>query len=184
MWIYVHVSSLIISVLGTMMQQVFLYFQNKSSVTRMKDNIIRPAATKLTLLPPPVIKFEWPKYGNNSEPNKDEHSTEHKQNIIRDNTEPSSSVRPEDDRQAQDELRRRKKRAVEQMQRTATRNIRAVMGERELRGKHRFVAEGFANDSECSKLMGLAQVIIFMCSVILTYLLTYLLHGAESFLRS
>ena len=150
----------------------------------MKDNIIRPAATKLTLLPPPVIKFEWPKYGNNSEPNKDEHSTEHKQNIIRDNTEPSSSVRPEDDRQAQDELRRRKKRAVEQMQRTATRNIRAVMGERELRGKHRFVAEGFANDSECSKLMELAQVIIFMCSVILTYLLTYLLHGAESFLRS
>jgi len=158
---YVYVSSLIISVLGIMMQQVFLYFQNKSSVTRMKDNIIRAAVSKLTLLPPPVIKFEWPKYGNNSESNKDEHSTKHKQNIIRDNMEHSSSVRADDERQAQDELRRRKKRAVEQMQRTATRNIRAVMGERELRGKHRFVAEGFANDSECSKLMELAQVMFF-----------------------
>jgi hypothetical protein len=127
----------------------------------MKDNIIKAAVAKLTLLPPPVIKFEWPKYGNNSEANKDEHSTEHKQNIIRDNTEHSSSVRAEDDRQAQDELRRRKKRAIEQMQRNAARNIRAVMGERELQGKHRFVAEGFANDSECSKLMELAQVILY-----------------------
>ena len=160
MWTFLHVSSLIILVLRTMMQQVFLYFQNKSSVTRMKDNIIRAAVSKQTLLPPPVIKFEWPKYGKKSERNKDEHSTEHKQNIIRDNTEHSSSVRLEDDRQAQDELRKRKKRAVEQMQRTATRNIRAVMGERELRGKHRFVAEGFANDSECSKLMELAQVML------------------------
>lgn len=159
---FLHVSSLIILVLGTMMQQVFLYFQNKSSVTRMKDNITSAAVSELTLLPPPVIKFEWPKYGNKSEPNKDEHSTEHKQNIIRDNTEHSTSVTADDDRQAQDELRRRKKRAVEQMQRTATRNIRAVMGETELRGKHRFVAEGFANESECSKLMELAQV-MFSC---------------------
>ena len=156
---YIHVSPLIILVLGTMMQKVFLYFQNKSSVTRMMDSIIRASVSKLKLFPPPVIKFEWPKYGNNSKPNKDEHSIEHKQNIIRENTQHSSSLTQEDDRQAQDELRRRKKRAVEQMQRTAARKIRTVMGETELRGKHRFVAEGFANDSECSKLMELAQVI-------------------------
>jgi len=172
---YAHVSSLIISVLGTMMQQVFLYFQNKSSVTRMKDNIIRAALSKLTLLPPPVIKFEWPKYGNNSEPNKDERSTEHKQIILRDNTEHSSSVRAEDDKETQDKLRRRKKRAVEQMQRTTARNIRAVMGERELQGKHRFVAEGFANDSECSKLMELAQV-MFSCVLSCTVYLTYIVY--------
>ena len=173
---YTHVSSLIISVLGTMMQQVFLYFQNKSSVTRMKDNIIRAAVSKLTLLPPPVIKFEWPKYGNNSDRNKDEHSTEHKQIIIGDDTEHISSVRAEDDGQAQDELRRRKKRAIQQMQRTTARNIRAVMGERELRGKHRFVAEGFANDSECSKLMELAQV-MFSCVLSCNVYLTYILYG-------
>jgi hypothetical protein len=172
---YVHVSSSVTSVLGTMMQQAFLYFQNKSSVTRMKDNIIRAAVSKLTLLPPPVIKFEWPKYRNNGEPNKDKHSTEQKQIIIKNNTEHSSSVRAEDDRQAQDELRRWKKRAVEQMQRTTTRNIRAVMGERELRGKYRFVAEGFANDSECSKLMELAQV-MFSCVPSCTVYLTYIVH--------
>lgn len=175
MWIYAHVSSLIISVLGTMMQQVFLYFQNKSSVTRMKDSAIMAAVSNLTLLPPPVIKFEWPKYGINSEPNKDEHSTEYKQIIIGDNTEHSSSVRAEDDREAQDELRRRKKRAVEQMQRTTARNIRAVMGETELQGKHRFVAEGFANDSECSKLMELAQV-MFSCVLSCTVYLTYIVY--------
>jgi len=171
---YAHISSLIISVLGTMMQQVFLYFQNKSSVTRMKDNVIRAAVSKLTLLPPPVIKFEWPKYGNNSEPNKDEHSTEHKQIILEDNTEHSSGVRAED-REAQDEVRRRKKRAVEQMQRATARNIRAVMGERELQGKHRFVAEGFANDSECSKLMELAQV-VFSCVLSCTVHSTYIVY--------
>jgi hypothetical protein len=124
----------------------------------MKDIIIRAAVSKLKLFPPPVIKFEWPKYGINSEINKDEYSVEHKQNIIRENTKHSSSVGREGDGWAQDELRRWKKRAVEQMQRTAARNIRAVMGERELRGKQRFVAEGFANDSECGKLMELAQV--------------------------
>ena len=141
----------------------------------MKDSIIRAAVSKLTLLPPPVIKFEWPKYGNNSEPNKDKHSTEHKQMIIRNSTERSSSVRAEDDRQAQEELRRRKKRAVEQMQRNAARNVRAVMGERELRGKHRFVAEGFANDSECSKLMELAQV-KFACVLSHTACLTDIVY--------
>lgn len=162
MWVYIHASSLIISVLETMMQQEFLYFQNKPSVPRMKDSIIRAAVSELQLLPPPVIKFEWPKYGNNSEPNTGKNRLEHKQNITGENTEHSSSVMPEGDVQAQDEQRRRKKRAVEQMQKTAARNIRAVMGERELQGKHRFVAEGFANDSECSKLMELAQVVFFV----------------------
>jgi hypothetical protein len=169
------VSSLRILVLGTMMQQAFLYFQNKSSVTRMKDSIIRAAVSKLKLFPPPVTKFEWPKYGISSESNRQEYSTEHKQNIITENTKHSSSVRPEDDRHAQEEVRRQKKRAVEQMQRTAARNIRAVMGETELQGKHRFVAEGFASDSECSKLMELAQVML-PCIPLCNSCLTYIIH--------
>lgn len=137
----------------------------------MKESVIRAAVSKLKLLPPPVVKFEWPKYGISSEPNKNEYSIKHKWN-----NERNSSAKPEDDRRTEDELRRRKKRAVEQMQRTAARNIRAVMGERELRGKDRFVAEGFANDSECSKLMELAQVMLSCFLLCIISHLSYAVH--------
>jgi hypothetical protein len=112
------------------------------------------AISKSKLFPPPIIKFEWPKHEINIKPNKEEHIKEHKGNIIKEKPEYNSGARPGDEEGAKDGMRRQKKR----MQRTAARNIRPVMGERELQGKHRFVAEGFANDSECNKLMELAQV--------------------------
>jgi hypothetical protein len=141
-----------------MIQQVFLYFQNKSSVTKVKDSIIMAAISKLKLFPPPIIKFEWPKYEISINPNEEEYIKKPKGNAIKENLEHSNSARSEGEKQTQEKMRSLKRRAVEQLQRTAARNIRAVMGERELQGKHRFVAEGFANDSECSKLMNLAQV--------------------------
>lgn len=156
-----------------MIEQVFLYFQNKSSVTKVNDSIIMAAISKSKLFPPPIVKFEWPKYEINIKPNEEEYSIKHKGNVIKENHEHSSSVRTEDEKRAQDKIRSQKKRAVEQLQRTAARNITAVMGERELQGKHRFVAEGFANDSECSKLMNLAQVIlscVLLCISYISYL--------------
>jgi hypothetical protein len=127
------------------------------------------AISKLKLFPPPIVKFEWPKYEINIKPNKEEYIIKHKGNVIKENLEHISSARTEDGKRAQDKMRSRKKRAVEQLQRTAARNIRAVMGERELQGKHRFVAEGFADDSECSKLMKLAQVILSHVLLCISY---------------
>jgi hypothetical protein len=118
------------------------------------------AISKLKLFPPPIIKFKWPKYDINIKSNKEEYIKKYRGNMIKEKPERNSSVRTEDEERAQGEMRRRKKRAVGQLQSTAARNIRAVMGERELQGKHRFVAEGFANDSECNKLMELAQVMV------------------------
>jgi hypothetical protein len=152
---------------------ISLYFQNKSSVTKAKDSIIMAAISKLKLFPPPIIKFEWPKYEININPNEEEYNKKHKGNAIKENLEHCNSATSEDEKQTQDKMRNFKKRAVEQLQRTSARNIRAVMGERELQGKHRFVAEGFANDSECSKLMNLAQVtlVLYSCISFLSYVL-------------
>jgi hypothetical protein len=117
------------------------------------------AISKSELTPPPVIKFEWPKYEVTIKPNK-EYIKNYKGNMIKEKLEHNAGVRTEDEERARDKMSRRKKRAVEQLRSTAFRNIRAVMGERELHGRQRFVAEGFANDSECNKLMELAQVIL------------------------
>jgi hypothetical protein len=157
-----------------MIQRVFLYFQNKSSVARVEDSIIMAAISKLKLFPPPIVKFEWPKYEIIINPN-EEYIKKHKGNAIKENLEHSNSARSEDENQTQDKMRSLKKRAVEQLQKTAARNIRAVMGERELQGKHRFVAEGFANDSECSKLMNLAQVTL-SCVLLRISFLSYILY--------
>jgi hypothetical protein len=158
-----------------MIQQVILYFQNKSSVTKVKDSIMMAAISKLKLFPPPIVKFEWPKYEININPNEEEHIRKHKGNVIKENLQSNNSARSEDEKQTQDKMRSLKKRAVEQLQRTVARNIRAVMGERELQGKHRFVAEGFANNSECSKLMNLAQVSLSHVLLCISYL-SYIVH--------
>jgi hypothetical protein len=118
------------------------------------------AISKLKLFPPPIIKFEWPKYEVNIKHNKEEYIKKYRGNKIKDKPGHNSSVRTEDEERTQGEMRKWKKRAVGQLRNTAVRNIQAVMGERELHGKHRFVAEGFANDSECNKLMELAQVML------------------------
>lgn len=118
------------------------------------------AISKLKLFPPPIIKFEWPKYEVNIKPNTEEYIRKYRGNMIKEKLEHKSSVRTSDEELARGEMRRRKERAVGQLRNAAVRNVRAVMGERELRGKYRFVAEGFANESECNKMMELAQVIL------------------------
>ncbi|XP_021914351.1 prolyl 3-hydroxylase 1-like isoform X2 [Zootermopsis nevadensis] len=132
--------------------------ENKSCVSRAKDSIIMAAISKLKLFPPPIIKFEWPKYEVNIKPNTEEYIRKYRGNMIKEKLEHKSSVRTSDEELARGEMRRRKERAVGQLRNAAVRNVRAVMGERELRGKYRFVAEGFANESECNKMMELAQV--------------------------
>ncbi|XP_069694101.1 cartilage-associated protein-like isoform X2 [Periplaneta americana] len=129
----------------------------KSSVAKPKDNFIIAAISKLQLFPPPVVKFEWPKYETNTKLNTEEKVKKYKK-IRKEKNDYNRGAKNPDEKKMQDDIRKRKKRAVEQMQRAAARNITAVMGEKNLHGKYRFVAEGFANSSDCNKLMELAQI--------------------------
>lgn len=51
-----------------------------------------------------------------------------------------------------------KERAVTQLKILSAKNITVTKGEAELCGKQRFLAEGFVKESECSKLIQLAEV--------------------------
>ncbi|XP_066996710.2 prolyl 3-hydroxylase 1 isoform X2 [Anabrus simplex] len=110
--------------------------------------------SKKKLSPPPIVKFQWPQYKakdsalfkvkeniSNEEPAKKENSLIRQIKIIED-----------------DEIKKLKERAVKQIKRTIKKDVKLVMGEKELHGTDRFLADGFAQEYECRKLMEIAQI--------------------------
>nr|CAD7428894.1 unnamed protein product [Timema monikensis] len=55
-------------------------------------------------------------------------------------------------------LKWRKMRAVKKIKKISQRKVTVVMGENELNGKHRFVADGFSQERECQVMLELSKI--------------------------
>nr|CAD7410608.1 unnamed protein product [Timema cristinae] len=55
-------------------------------------------------------------------------------------------------------LKWRKMRAVKKIKKISQRKVTVIMGENELNGKHRFVADGFSQESECQVMLELSKI--------------------------